>query len=437
MFYNNAVAIFTKGYEAVLPVNLLAGYIQYDDQHLRIGDIFYDNKSLNKIYVVAIGKAASDMALCVQNSMGPLITNGIVITKHGHGVKGIKWPVYEAAHPIPDHTSVTAANALIEFIQQAEKGDLVIVLISGGASSLITDCPEGIDLKELQAFYKQLLLCGATINEMNIIRKHLSCIKGGQLLNYIQPAITHSLILSDVIGDDFSVIASGPTYPDLSTYKDAIKIVIKYQLQNNIAPSVLKYLYLGAEGFLKETLKPGNPLFNKVTNVLIGSNTIAMQASALHASELGYKVKLIEDPLSGEAFKTATNIISYIMGLPITLPTCFIAGGETTVTVTGTGKGGRNQHVVLSALCQLRKLESENYPVILCGGTDGTDGPTDAAGAMLDDLVNKKAIELNLDVAAYLNNNDAYHFFKQTDSLLFTGPTNTNVMDLLIILRHP
>ena len=437
MFYTNAVAIFTRGYEAVLPANLLAGYIQYNDQHLQIGDVFYEKKSLNKIYVAAIGKAACGMALCVQNSMGSLIADGIVVTKNGHVLDGITWPVYQAAHPIPDQTSLIAASALIQFMQRGEKGDLVIVLISGGASSLITDCPEGIDFKELQLFYQQLLFCGATIDEMNTIRKHLSCIKGGQLLNYIQPATTHSLVLSDVMGDDFSVIASGLTYPDLSTFQDAVEIVIKYRLQKNIAPSILRYLKLGADGFIKETLMPDNPLFNHVTNILIGSNTIAMQASATHARELGYEVIKINEPLSGEAFETAANIISYIMNLPITLPTCFIAGGETTVTVIGKGKGGRNQHVVLSALWQLRKMGIENYPVILCGGTDGTDGPTDAAGAILDNLNNKKAIELNLDAAAYLNNNDAYHFFKQIDGLLFTGPTNTNVMDLLIILRHP
>lgn len=282
-------------------------------------------------------------------------------------------PVYQAAHPIPDQTSLSAANALIQFIQRAEKDDLVIVLISGGASALITDCPIGIDFIELQEFYQQLLFCGATIDEMNTIRKHLSSIKGGQLLNYIQPATTHSLVLSDVIGDDFSVIASGLT-PDFSTFQDAIKIVIKYGLQKIIAPSILKYLNLGANGFKKETLKPDNPLFNHVTNILIGSNTIALQASATHARELGYEVKKISEPLSGESYETAAIIISYIMDLPITLPTCFIVGGETTVTVKGEGKGGRNQHVVLSALWQLRKMGIKNYPVILCGGTDGTDG---------------------------------------------------------------
>lgn len=399
------------------------------------------SKKYRRIFVVGCGKAAYPMAQAVEGVLAGKITAGIIITKDGHLPARSKLShiqACEAAHPIPDERGVEATQMLIDLLAQAGEDDLVICLISGGGSALLTRPVPGVSLSDLQILTNLLLRSGATINQMNTLRKHFDLVKGGGLARLAAPAAVESLILSDVVGDPLDVIASGPTVPDSSTYQDAWNILNEFNLFDQTPPAILAHLELGRSGHMDETLKPGDPILDKVHNQIIASNLQAAQAALDQARIEGFNTQLLTTSLQGEARRAGADLAavlrqSAIEGMPIHRPACLIAGGETTVTVQGNGLGGRNQELALGSVQPLAGLQDV---LLVALATDGGDGPTDAAGAVVNGETLARAAALNLDPADFLSRNDAYHFFHPLGDLLITGPTQTNVNDLTLLFAY-
>jgi hydroxypyruvate reductase len=346
--------------------------------------------------------------------------------------------LHECGHPVPDAAGVEGSRRIAALAAEAGKEDLVIVLISGGASALMPLPSEPIELEEKQETTRLLLACGATIQEINAVRKHISAIKGGQLARLAAPAMVVALMLSDVIGDALDVIGSGPTVPDASTFQSAWQVIEKYELQDRIPGVVRHRLEAGLLGEIGETPKPGDTCFRRVQNVIVGSNRLAVDAAARAAHERGYRPVVLSTLIEGETREIASMhaaILKEVIasGRPARPPVCFISGGETTVTLRGEGLGGRNQEFALA--CALA-LDGTPGAAALSGGTDGTDGPTDAAGAIADGRTVERAGKLGLDAAAFLARNDSYHFFDPLGDLIRTGPTGTNVMDIRLLLTR-
>jgi hydroxypyruvate reductase/glycerate 2-kinase len=436
--------IFSSVLHAVDPYLLIKDYAK----KLR-ADISQGN--VDKLIIVGFGKAAFQMAFAAEEVLGPeLIKDGIVVTKYGHAKRQQpaasnqqsaelrKIKVFEAAHPVPDEKGFKAAEEIIKLLEKTGEETLVLCLVSGGGSALLVAPYEGIALSEKQMITDLLLKAGADISELNSVRKHLSRVKGGRLAEIIAPARTISLMISDVIGDRLDVIASGPTAPDTATYKDALDVIEKYGLKEQAPASVMDVLQKGREGMIPETPKEGSPVFNKVNNVILCNNRKAIEAAKEKAESMGYRVEILADDLTGEARDVgrwlAEKALKTSNELRVTSNkkrVCLISGGETTVTVKGKGKGGRNTELALSFAMAIEGVKGIS---LLSAGTDGTDGPTDAAGAIVDGETIKKAKSLGLNPEEYLSKNDSYNFFKETDSLLITGPTGTNVMDVQIVL---
>lgn len=400
----------------------------------------YKHGGFSEFVLVAFGKAAFLMAKAVSDLLPDLITKGIVITKYGHVPPGnhhnnIK--VFEAGHPIPDLNGFTATKKVITMLDQADAKTLVVCLISGGGSALLVAPKGGISLDDKQGVTAYLLKAGATINELNTVRKHLSDVKGGRLAGLAYPARLLSLILSDVIGDRLDMIASGPTSPDGTTYRMALDVLGKYRGANKIAGRVTEVLQGGLKGVFSENPKEADKVFEKVENIIVGSNVMAARAAEARAIELGFATRTLSNELQGEAREVARWIAKKAMEAKASLPRkdrkkiCLISGGETTVTVKGSGKGGRNTELALAFALAIQGIQGIS---LLSAGTDGTDGPTDAAGAIVDGETVTKAGLLGLSASDCLANNDSYSFFRETGELLITGPTGTNVMDLQIIL---
>ncbi len=432
---NDAIEIYRAAVSAVQPAILLPKVLGLDAENIRIGELVFKRSDIGRLIVVGAGKASAAMAQAVEKVLGEVIDKGLVITKYEHALPLRIIRCLEAGHPVPDQNGVSATVELLSLMSDLSGDDLVLFLVSGGASALMADVPPGVTLPEVQQLVQLLLGCGADISEMNTIRKHLSLVKGGQLSRAAAPATVVSLILSDVNGDPLSVIASGPTVGDDSTFDDAIEIINRYALKEKVPAGIVKWLEVGAAGANPETPVPGDPLFERTHNILVGTNKISLAAAALLANEKGYHVHLVGDAMRGDAENEATHFVDACVLYDGPRPACFLMGGETTVVLTGNGKGGRNQHFVLAALCELQRrgVPAENYPVILSGGTDGSDGPTDAAGAVIDsELLHRLNALPGVDAAAYLQTNDAYHFFERTGGLIKTGPTQTNVMDVVV-----
>ena len=372
------------------------------------------------------------MAQAVEREFGSRIAAGVINVKYGHTAKLRRIELNECGHPVPDERGVAGAERIARLAASAGRDDLVICLISGGASALLPLPPEGISLAEKQAATKLMLACGADIHEINIVRKHVSRIKGGELARLAAPARVEALLLSDVIGDDPAVIGSGPTAPDDSTYEQALEILKRYSILKRVPASIRRRLEAGARGKIPETPKPGDAMFEGVRNQIIGSNRMAVKAAARKAKELGFRTLVLSSEVQGETREIgrmhaaiAREIVR--TGNPVAPPACIITGGETTVTVKGRGLGGRNQEFVLAAAIDIAGLPGV---VALSAGTDGTDGPTDAAGAIADG----ETLRRKPDARRYLDDNDAYHYFESLGDLVKTGPTNTNVMDVHIVL---
>jgi glycerate 2-kinase len=430
-----AEKIFMAGVRSVLPEKLIKGIMKLEGTMLIIGDnkVLLDN--IKNIYVIGAGKASAAMGHYVETILGPRITGGHIVVKYGYSCKLKRIKVSEAGHPVPDASGFRATEELVAISSRASENDLVICLISGGASALLADLPPGILPEELYIMNNLLIRCGASIQEINCVRKHLSRIKGGQLARIIRPASLISIILSDVTGNPLEVIGSGPTVPDSSTFGDALKVIEKYNLTADITSGLLNYLRDGLNGTYPETPKPGDPLFEGAFNILAGTNLIALKASKDEAVSHGYKTYIIDAELNGDVESVCESVlnmaVSFKNNKDIKKPACLLYGGETTIKVSGNGYGGRNQHLALSAAIRLR-----NTPgiTLLSAGTDGTDGPTDAAGAVADSETMSSAISLNEDPVNYLSGFNSHGFFKRVGGLINTGPTFTNVMDMVVIL---
>jgi glycerate 2-kinase len=430
-----ALPILSAALEAADPAAAVKRHMVLEGSELLFGERTYNLDKYRRIYVIGGGKAGGSMAQAAEQVLGDRLTAGTINTKYGYLADTRIVRVCEAGHPIPDAAGMAGARQMVELASAASEGDLVICLISGGGSALMTLPVEGVGLKDMEALTSSLLRCGATINEINTIRKHLSQIKGGNLSRVAYPADVVSLILSDVVGSPLDVIASGPTVPDPTSFADAYEIVQRYDLEQDLPAPIIEHLRHGRDGAVPETPKEGDPLFSKTYNLIIASNEIAAQAAIEQARDAGFHTMLLSTFVEGEAREVAhvfCGIAKEIIhsGRPLPRPACIVAGGETTVTIRGQGKGGRNQELALSAAIQLDGLEKT---MIVALATDGTDGPTDAAGAIADGSTLRRARAKKLLARDYLANNDSYHFFEQLDDLLITGPTNTNVNDLTFV----
>ena len=440
----DGVQILAAAINAVSPTEAVLRHLQRSDDQLIISGIdtqehVINLADFNRIYLVAVGKASVPMAAALVSILDDKLTCGIVLEKDGHTNNTLDYPanvkVYAAAHPIPDERGVSATQRITALLAQAGNDDLVLLLVSGGGSALLTAPAEGITLHDLQRLTEVLLASGATINDLNTLRKHIDLVKGGGLARAAYPARLIALILSDVVGDPIDVIASGPTTPDPTTFSQCLQIIEKYSIATKIPKRISALLTAGMAGKIIETPKPGDMLFNRASNLVIGNNLLAAEAACERAKQAGLNSFLLTTHLQGEA-KQAGQFIAAIakqiavQNQPIKRPACMVIGGETTVTVTGDGLGGRNQELALAAVTPCAGLQDM---AIVALASDGEDGPTDAAGAVVTGSSFAEAAELGLAPTDYLRRNDAYHFFKALGDLIITGPTNTNVNDLIFI----
>lgn len=429
-----ALEIFNAGVESVKPDNLINRYISLKKDKLQIEKINFDLSKIKNIYVVGAGKASAMMAQSIEKILGSRITDGHIVTKYNHSLPLKIIKVTEAGHPVPDENGIKGTSEILAIVEKAEIDDLVICLISGGGSALLADVPEGCTLEDLISLNNILLKSGANIIEMNCIRKHLSKVKGGLLARKASPARVVSLILSDVIGDPIDAIASGPTAADPTTFAEAISILKKYGISDQIPGMIYKVLLEGADLRRPETLKETDETIRYTDNLVIGTNLLALAKAKEKADLLGYSSHIITNKLEGDV----TDVCSFIIGTAKsalaekrTNKTCLLFAGEPTVKVTGNGLGGRNQHLALMMAKLLNDLPGITF---LSGGTDGSDGPTDAAGAVVDSTTSASALKQQFDIDQYIKNCDSYNFFRQFGGLVITGPTQTNVMDLMVML---
>ncbi|NWF79302.1 MAG: glycerate kinase [Chloroflexi bacterium] len=422
---------------AVEPGAAVRRVLRRDGDTLYAGERSFDLRTIDRVLVVGAGKAGAPMAHAVADLLGPRLDVGLVVVKDGHlsGPAPHAIELVEAGHPVPDARGVAAAHRLAALLQGLSARDLVIVLISGGGSALLTLPAPGLSLADMQALTAELLACGASIGEINSLRKHLETLKGGGLARLAYPAAMVTLILSDVVGNPLDVIASGPTVADPSSFADAWAVLERYTLSARLPAAIVTHLRAGLAGAVPETPKPGDPALAGVTNLLVGSNQLAAAAAMATAQAAGFQTLLLTTSLEGEAREAGRFLASVLReiatsGQPLPRPACLIAGGETTVTLRGAGQGGRNQELALAAAMALAGLPAVAIAAL---ATDGGDGPTDAAGAIATGETVARARALGLDPAAHLARNDAYPFFAALDDLLRTGPTATNVNDLTLL----
>ena len=389
-----------------------------------------------RVVVAGMGKAGGAMAAAVEEAWGDRIAGGLVAVKDGCLAPTRRVRLAEAGHPVPDERGAAAAEAIRALASAAGAGDLLLVLISGGGSALTPAPVPPISLADKQQVTRLLLAAGATINEINAVRKHCSLLKGGQLARAAAPARTHALVLSDVIGDPLDVIASGPTAPDASTFAEALAVLDRFELRTPAPASIVDRLERGVRGEAPETPKPGDPLFERVSADIIANNALVVGAASVEARRLGLHPYVLTREMAGEARAAAGDLVALARRVragqgPVAPPACLIAGGEVTVTVRGAGRGGRCQELALAAALG---LEGVAGAALLAAGTDGSDGPTDAAGAIVDGGTAARARAQGLDPAARLAENDSHPILAGTGDLLVTGPTNSNLLDLYLVV---
>ena len=434
---SDARAIFEAALRAADPRLAVERVLARRGERLLLNELPIFDFTRGKLTVIGAGKAGAPMAQAVEEIVKPDDYLGAVNVKYGHIAPTEFILLYEAGHPLPDENTLRYTHSLVSLLEEQTENDLVLCLFSGGGSALMEYLVDGITLADLRVFTNELLRCGATIYEINALRKHISRVKGGQIARLAQPARVVSLILSDVLGSPLDVIASGPTAPDSSTFADCLAIVEKYQLRETFPRSILEHYTRGARGEIAETPKTDDPLFARVTNVIIADNQIACDAAANAARSRGYHVNLLSTQMQGKAREIGRELGNMAREgenerWSDREKRCWLGGGEPTVKLRGNGKGGRAQELTLAAAIEIDGAEEI---VVMSAGTDGTDGPTDAAGAIADNTTLSRARALGLDARAFLENNDAYHFFAALNDLVITGPTNTNVNDLMIVLR--
>jgi glycerate 2-kinase len=433
---DTCLAIFRAGLKAVDPYEATKRILRLSGEGLQVGDRNYHLGDFKRIVVIGAGKAGAPMTQAVEEILGDRIEEGMIVVKYGYTAPLKKVKLIEGGHPIPDEAGQHGAGELLKIVNGLGKEDLVFCLISGGGSALLPAPVDGVSLGEKQETTRILLESSASIHEINAIRKHLSRIKGGWLAKTVAPATMITLVLSDVIGDDLDVIASGPTVGDRSTFSDCLKVIEKYQLKDQIPSAVMEYLRKGAAGTAQETPKPDDSIFRTGLNLIVGSNMQCLEAAERKAQKLGYQTLILSSLVEGETREVAAvhgAILKEIIrtGKPLAPPACIISGGETTVTIRGKGKGGRNQEFVLACGIEIAGWEGA---AVFSAGTDGTDGPTDAAGAFADWRTVEQAQAIGLDPNVALQENNAYPFFERLGNLIITGPTNTNVMDVRILI---
>lgn len=431
-----AKSIFFASLKGADPKLCVERFLMVENGYILAGDLRKKLNEINKILVVGAGKASALMAQATEEVLGDEIDSGAVVSKTGYQAPLKKIKLYFGGHPYPDENGVKGTQTIIQTVSEAGENDLVISLFSGGGSSLLVSPFDGISLEDKKRITRLLLECGANIDEINTIRKHISKVKGGRLAKLAYPAQIVSLILSDVIGDRLDSIASGPTAPDPTTFKDCLEVLFKYKLMDKIPKSIKVFLENNQNKKDCETLKPEDLVFEKVKNIIVGSNLSALKEAQRKAKELDFNTLMLSSTISGDTRKAALEHAELARRIKVEKkivppPACVISGGETTVEVKGKGLGGRNQEFVLVSAIEIDGLKDV---VIASLNTDGTDGPTDAAGAICDGFTVSRAKKKNLDPKEYLDQNDSYHFFQQLGDLIKTGPTNTNVMDIHIIL---
>ncbi len=451
--YQDLKEIFFAAVNRVDPYRMIKRQLSVNNNTLSISTeretYNYDLSDFERIIVLGAGKATAKMALAMEELLGERLTEGLISVKGGHTEELSKIRTIEAGHPVPDENSVKAAREIAALARKGNEKTLFINLISGGGSALLSYPLETekvrLTLKEKQETTKLLLASGADITEVNCIRKHISGIKGGRLAKLMYPAASVNLILSDVVGARLDSIASGLTVGDRTTYQDAFGIIEKYNLTEKVPLNVKELLKLGLEGEIEETPKPEDKLFEKVSNILIGTNLHAIIAAAKRAKALGYNTVTLSSMITGNVREAAGFYLAIAKDISreellVKKPAAVIAGGETTVVLKGSGLGGRNQEMALWFLKGLSEdaedtEDARNSGIyFLSAGTDGNDGPTDAAGAFASFQVMERAESINLNYEEYLENNDSYHFFEKTGFLFRTGPTNTNVCDIQVVI---
>ena len=431
-----AEEIFRAALKAVDPIEAVFRYVKLVDGALQVGERRFDFKDYDRILVVGAGKAGAPMARALEDLLSDRISDGVIVVKEGHGLPLQYVRTHEAGHPVPDHRGIGGAEDILSLVSEAGERDLILCVISGGGSALLVAPAEGISLEDKQEVTRLLLACGADIHEINTVRKHLSRAKGGGLARFAHPATVATLILSDVIGDDLNVIGSGPTVPDTSTFADADGVFKKYDIWERIPSSVKDRFQMGLKGDIPDTPKSGDVAFQHCYFELVGTNIQALIAASKEAGRQGYQPLILSSSVEGEAREVVKVLIAIAREVrssqnPLPPPACILCGGETTVTLQGDGKGGRNQEFALAAALILDGMENV---VVLSGGTDGTDGPTDAAGGIADGTTATRAKAKGLDPLDYLRRNDSYHFLQALGDLVITGPTRTNVMDVYMVL---
>ena len=438
------IDIFNSALKTVDPYNAMIERVKVVGNIMTINGQDYDLDNFNRIVVVGAGKATAPMVQAIEKNLGERVNGGIIIVKYGHTRSLRKIRQVEASHPIPDEAGLKGTEGIVEMLKEADEKTLVVCLISGGGSSLLVSPADDITFNDKQEVTDLLLKSGATIDELNTVRKHISNIKGGKLAQIVYPATIVTLILSDVIGDRLDVIASGPTVPDNTTFQDAIGVIEKYGLEDKLPTTVLRFLKQGLNGKIGDTPKAGEVFFENARTIVIGSIKQVLNAAMEKASTMGFEPEIVTSELQGEARNAARYLAERAVEVQKSLKSgersrCLISGGETTVTVKGKGLGGRNQELALAFAIEIEGMKGI---MMLSAGTDGTDGPTDAAGAIVDGETVPLARKFSLDPLVYLEDNDSYNFFKRLDSLskekyhLITGPTGTNVMDMQIIIAE-
>lgn len=444
--------IFYAGVKRVDPYEMIRERLRVDGSRLRLredtGETVIDLTRFRRIYVHGAGKATAKMARAVEEILGDRLNAGVIAVKTGHVESLTRIRTIEAGHPVPTEASVTAAHEVAELCGQGDESTLFIGLVSGGGSACLCfprEWDEGgrrktLTLEEKQEVTRLLLESGADINEINTVRKHLSNIKGGGLARLMYPATSLNIILSDVVGDRLDSIASGLTVGDPTSFADALDVLRRKGIEQRVPKAVLDLLADGIAGRVADTPGPEDPVFARVHNVLLGTNLAALRASAERASQLGYHVLPLSSQITGEAREAAKFYLGLALDtarneLAVAKPACIVGGGETTVTIRGKGRGGRNQEMALSFLHGLSQREADVKGIyFLSAGTDGNDGPTDAAGAFACGEAVEAAASRGLSIDRFLSENDSYNFFDAIGHLFRSGPTNTNVCDLQILL---
>jgi glycerate 2-kinase len=437
----DALDIFRAGVAAVDPYRAVSRCVRLDGDRLsvdagQVAAISVDLGNFDRVVVVGAGKATARMAQALEDLLADRLDGGVIVVKRGHTAPLVRVEQVEASHPVPGADGVRGVGRLLALLADVDERSLVFALISGGGSALLPQPAPGIRLEDKQHLTRQLLAAGADIREINAVRKHISSVKGGQLARHAHPATVVSLVLSDVVGDPLDDIASGPTVPDRSTFADAAEVLRRRNLWAKAPASIRARLEAGLLGRCRETPKPGDSIFEKTAVALVGTNRRCLRACEERAKALGWNTRMLSDTVEGEASDVARQLAAHARSVAagegtIAAPACLLSGGEPTVTLRGGGQGGRNQQLALAAALALDGLERV---AIASLGTDGNDGPTDAAGAIAFGDSVRRGRERGMDARRHLRDNDAYPFFDRLDDLVRTGPTGTNVMDVHVVL---